>query len=348
MATAPARPSLLLIQCYINDADAIITAAGIVNLSTEHPQQRRAVLEGLLNIATSMLAEANKRIDELERPPPLSWRSRMNATSINCYAFDDHLVRVIMIDGSPWFVTMDICHILGIKNWRDAVEKLDDDEKGVASTDTLGGKQEVLIVSESGLYTIILRSRAATTPGSPAHRFRKWVTAEILPQIRDTGTYSAPNTLADEAPDPDEEALIPSGTLRWAAELAMIRECRRIYGIPSCRALWPQIGLPTVPEMAPRLIEIFAGGANEGSTSLFIQDCCIELPGHDTSFLSLWQSYCKWCEAQMQAPESVNAPGRSLCARYAKRRKRGPNGGRYYCYMGVALKDEGAAEKSKA
>lgn len=98
-------------------------------------------------------------------------------------------VRAVIIDGSPWFVAMDVCRAIGIANHRDAVRKLDDDEKGVGSTDTLGGEQETTIISESGLYTLILRCRDAVTPGTIPYRFRKWVTGEVLPQIRRTGRY---------------------------------------------------------------------------------------------------------------------------------------------------------------
>ncbi|HBA3815008.1 TPA: Bro-N domain-containing protein [Escherichia coli] len=98
-------------------------------------------------------------------------------------------VRAIIIDGTPWFVAMDVCRAIGIANHRDAVRKLDDDEKGVGSTDTLGGEQETTIISESGLYTLILRCRDAVTPGTIPYRFRKWVTGEVLPQIRRSGRY---------------------------------------------------------------------------------------------------------------------------------------------------------------
>lgn len=101
----------------------------------------------------------------------------------------DSAIRAIMIDGSPWFFASDVCRAIGIANHRDAVRKLDDDEKGVGSTDTLGGEQESVIISESGLYTLILRCRDAVTPGTIPYRFRKWVTGEVLPQIRRTGRY---------------------------------------------------------------------------------------------------------------------------------------------------------------
>lgn len=101
----------------------------------------------------------------------------------------DSAIRAIMIDGNPWFFASDVCRAIGIANHRDAVRKLDDDEKGVGSTDTLGGEQESVIISESGLYTLILRCRDAVTPGTIPYRFRKWVTGEVLPQIRRTGRY---------------------------------------------------------------------------------------------------------------------------------------------------------------
>lgn len=107
------------------------------------------------------------------------------------FTFTTQPLRVVMIDGNPWFVAADVCAALGIGNNRMAVEKLDDDEKGVSSIDTLGGKQEMLVVNESGLNAIILRCRDAMTTGTVAHRYRKWVTSEVLPSIRKTGAYIA-------------------------------------------------------------------------------------------------------------------------------------------------------------
>ncbi|MKM01634.1 hypothetical protein D6S11_17460 [Salmonella enterica subsp. enterica] len=103
---------------------------------------------------------------------------------------ESHPVRVVMVDGNPWFVAADVCNAIGIINHRDAVGKLDEDEKGVGSTDTPGGKQEVTIINESGLYTLILRCRDAVKQGTTAWRFRKWVTNEVLPAIRKNGEYS--------------------------------------------------------------------------------------------------------------------------------------------------------------
>ena len=122
----------------------------------------------------------------------------MNA--ITPFLFDDNqILRTIDRDGDPWFVAVDVCRCLGIKQTTYAVENLDEDEKGVGSTHTLGDQQDTTIVSESGLYTIILRSRKATTPGTVQHRFRKWVTGEVLPTIRKTGSYGQQKQSADLA-----------------------------------------------------------------------------------------------------------------------------------------------------
>jgi prophage antirepressor-like protein len=107
------------------------------------------------------------------------------------FDFEGRAVRSTVIDGEPWFIAADICRVLGVQNPSDAVAKLlDDDERGVASIYTPSGDQKMLIVNESGLYTLILRSRSATKPGTPQHRFRKWVTSEVLPSIRKTGGYN--------------------------------------------------------------------------------------------------------------------------------------------------------------
>lgn len=109
----------------------------------------------------------------------------MNA--IKTFNFGAAPVRVIEINNEPWFVASDVGAVLQIANIRSSISCLDEDEKGVYSIDTLGGKQETGIISESGLYTLILKSRRPE-----AKPFRKWVTSEVLPSIRKTGSYGQP------------------------------------------------------------------------------------------------------------------------------------------------------------
>jgi prophage antirepressor-like protein len=113
---------------------------------------------------------------------------------LQAFAFDSHAVRVVTINDAPWFVAKDVAQCLGLTHHRDATRKLDDDEKdGVEITDAIGRLQQTTVISESGLYTMVLRCDGATTPGTSAHTFRKWITSEVLPSIRKTGSYSAPN-----------------------------------------------------------------------------------------------------------------------------------------------------------
>lgn len=110
------------------------------------------------------------------------------------FSFENQAVRVVHRNGEPWFVVADVCHIIGAKQPSHAVAPLDGDEKGVTLCHTPGGPQELLIVSESGLYTIVVRSRKAMTPGTVQHRFRRWVMSEVLPTIRKTGGYGVNNS----------------------------------------------------------------------------------------------------------------------------------------------------------
>ncbi|WP_372395157.1 BRO family protein (plasmid) [Azospirillum sp. HJ39] len=116
-------------------------------------------------------------------------------TALIPFLFDDErVIRTLSQGDEPWFVLADVCAALGIENPSAAVKALDEDERAKFN---LGRQGEANIVNESGLYTIILRSREATTPGTVAHRFRKWVTAEVLPTIRKTGGYRTAQARAD-------------------------------------------------------------------------------------------------------------------------------------------------------
>lgn len=104
------------------------------------------------------------------------------------FDFEGAAVRVVDRGGDPWFVLADVCRVLEIGNSADAARRLDDDEKGVDTIDTPGGLQEMVVINESGLYSLILTSRK-----DAAKRFKKWVTADVLPTIRKTGGYGQIN-----------------------------------------------------------------------------------------------------------------------------------------------------------
>ncbi|EMS1340524.1 Bro-N domain-containing protein [Salmonella enterica] len=119
-------------------------------------------------------------------------------TEISVIKFDDVQVRIVSINGEPWFVAKDVCAALELTNSRTALQMLDDDEKGVNLTYTPGGNQNMSIISESGFYKLIARSRKATTPGTFAHRFSNWVFREVIPSIRKTGAYGVPFALLND------------------------------------------------------------------------------------------------------------------------------------------------------
>lgn len=101
------------------------------------------------------------------------------------FDFGAQNVRVIVRDEAPWFVATDVASILGYSEAKDMTRNLDDDEKGRQIVPTLGGEQDLSIISESGLYNAIFRSRR-----DEAKAFRRWVTGTVLPEIRRTGSFN--------------------------------------------------------------------------------------------------------------------------------------------------------------
>jgi len=114
-------------------------------------------------------------------------------------------VRVITIDGQPWFISTDVTGILGYSNSRKAIiDHVDAEDKGVTKCDTLGGKQKLSVINESGLYCLILSSKLPQ-----AKAFKRWVTNEVLPSIRKHGAYATADTLDEMLRSPKfAEALI--------------------------------------------------------------------------------------------------------------------------------------------
>lgn len=161
---------------------------------------------------------------------------------IQVFDFEDNAVRVIEKDGEPWFVAADVARVLGYDITPHATRLLDDDEKGIHKVDTLGGKQEMTMVNESGLYHLVLLSKKPE-----AKKFRKWVTAEVLPSIRKTGMYVAPDAdvkSADEVRGRDDFADLPDRTFQqW---INLVRETRLLFGRDAARRVWDRSPLPSV------------------------------------------------------------------------------------------------------
>lgn len=135
-------------------------------------------------------------------------------------------IRMVMIDQRPYFVAQDICGALEIQSVDVALRKVDTDEKGTYSIRTPGGYQSLSVVNESGLYWLMLRCRKAGIEGTPAYRFRKWVTSEVLPQIRRTGRY-----VRDELSPADKAQKVVASFMPAILE-AMKSEEKQTYHYP--------------------------------------------------------------------------------------------------------------------
>lgn len=106
-------------------------------------------------------------------------------TDVIPFEFEASAVRVVQIDGAPWFVLKDVCDVLGHSNSRVAAKRLDEDERrDVNISDATHRLQKTTVTNESGLYSLTLTSRKPE-----AKRFKKWITRDVIPSIRRTGGY---------------------------------------------------------------------------------------------------------------------------------------------------------------
>lgn len=116
------------------------------------------------------------------------------------FNFNEVEVRTVMLDGDPWWVAKDVCDVFGETNRNRAMQYLDDEEKGYTQMDTPGGSQQIAIVNESGLYSLLFAMQPTKARGvsqeyieertANLKRFKKWVTGEVLPSIRKNGGYA--------------------------------------------------------------------------------------------------------------------------------------------------------------
>jgi prophage antirepressor-like protein len=250
------------------------------------------------------------------------------------FDYEERPVRVIRDEaGAPWWVARDVCDILGIKNHRDALAKgLDDDEKGVEKADTLGGSQDLLTINESGLYNLIIRSNK-----SEAKKFRKWVTAEVLPSIRMNGHYSITGV---QVPFTSGEAVISVQRLGEAAQgikAAMIMA--RAFGFrdQEARSMANKLvkkltgidGLELLEVEQPRFLEGDGALYNE-----FLSERCEKDESSIVNSTVLYSAFRDWCrEIGLEGDISQIKFGKAIAKILPRVNSRGRNH-----YAGVRLK----------
>lgn len=140
---------------------------------------------------------------------------------ISTFSYGALPVRVVDVDGDPWWVAKDVCSVLEIAKVDRSIANLDEDEKGAHTVSTLGGDQRLSVVNESGLYSLILRSRKPE-----AKLFKRWITHEVLPTIRQSGgAYIEPGSRAES------ELSNPDTMLEKFGELLSIAKAERAKAI---------------------------------------------------------------------------------------------------------------------
>ena len=213
--------------------------------------------------------------------------------SVIPFNFGDHLVRVIMDDqADPWWVGRDVCRVLNLNDVNKAVSKLDDDEKGTNKVRTPGGDQNMIVINESGLYTLIIRSNKPE-----AKTFRRWVTHEVLPSIRKTGTYAMPGMSSDGYMA--GEGARKSGHLYFPMAKLVESADKYLEGRAALQALHYFTGMP-VDDLLAELESkqrTARAGTLDGARDLveeFLADCC-ELSDADRVPASdLYQAFAGW------------------------------------------------------
>lgn len=139
----------------------------------------------------------------------------MSKNEITIFNYEAKEVRTVEKNGEPWFVLKDICEVLELSTPKRVAERLDIDEVSLTHViDSIGRKQETLIINESGLYSVILRSDKPQ-----AKPFRKWVTSEVLPSIRKTGSYAIKQ----------EQANLKEQMLKTREENVKVRKAQLMY-----------------------------------------------------------------------------------------------------------------------
>jgi len=197
------------------------------------------------------------------------------------FNYHEKQVRTILKDGEPWFAASDVCDVLEISNTSDAVSRLDEDEKGIDSTDTLGGRQHLIIVNEAGLYSLILGSKKPE-----AKPFKRWITHEVIPSIRKTGNYSTS----------------PKLTVDQALEIAAIIRTTDRSRLPIIKDIFSYAGIN---------IEVPAPNSINFHIQSYFENTCL----HGTvRAADVYRDYVNWCGREGHIPVSHTLFGHRMSA----------------------------------
>lgn len=212
----------------------------------------------------------------------------MSKTGVVPFCFESQEVRVITVDDEPWFIAKDVCEVLEVGT--EQTRRLDDDEKGLRKVQTLGGAQDLVVISESGLYTLVIRSNKPQ-----AKPFRRWVTHEVLPSVRKTGSYNLPQKKEVKVQHTHlRRSLSENGLdIRYSLDLTKVitnptpntlELLERLTGIPLS-------DLAMAPSQESDL---------EQSILCYIDLHCIVGEGRRVSIFQLYTAFSRWWEHRFQ------------------------------------------------
>ena len=194
-------------------------------------------------------------------------------TALTPFVYGDRPIRVVTIDGEPWFVLADLCRVLDLTNPTMVAERLDSDALSAAEViDSMGRAQSARIVSEPGMYAVVFMSRKPE-----AVAFRRWITTEVLPSIRKHGGYLTPESIEQTLTDPDfiirlATQLRDEKRRRWQAETEVESQRRHLRLVePKAAAFDRWLGSGTEYSIDVAAKALCAAGYTTGRNRLFAE-----------------------------------------------------------------------------
>jgi prophage antirepressor-like protein len=251
------------------------------------------------------------------------------------FEFEGQSVRVIRDeDGNPWWVAKDVCDVLDLENTSMALEKLDDDEKLTSKLLTSGQMREVWLVNEPGLYTLIIRSNKPE-----ARKFKRWITHEVLPSIRRTGSYdvNGRNDLSRRA----MLARLNRKGLRAGQRVRLLELAGRMVSTyrAELNAMFDMYEL-----FCDGVADIDSGRTVDGSVVDFIKQSCVLGAGEMTTKSRLYEAYKQWAVAHNKRPLGRENFFRNLYAAVEGIRQYRPRDSdgvqRFYHVTGIGLSEQ--------
>jgi len=165
----------------------------------------------------------------------------MMSNAVENFAFGDELVRVVIRNDEPWFVGIDICRCLDLKNPHSTLELIGEEDKRLHTMEGNRGERTLIIISEGAMYGLVFKSRKPL-----AERFQRWVTHEVLPAIRRHGGYGH-----NSGASPDPAALDMARDGSFSEKLRCIELALKVHGRTRAQEMWRKMGLPEVPPAPP-------------------------------------------------------------------------------------------------